>query len=104
MTQRQNGRRPIGKDSQPSRLLKMLRDGPVTALAAWGELGIYRAADPVHVLRKRGYLIDTTLVQFRTSRGYDVEFAKYTLLAEPKMHITHMDAAGNKSSELELQA
>jgi hypothetical protein len=70
--------------NQQERLLELLRDGPVTPLQAWIESGIYRPADPVEKLRKKGYVIDTHMRKFTTHRGYEVEFAEYRLVAEPK--------------------
>lgn len=64
-------------------VLEVLRQGPITPLRAWVDLGVMRVADPIEKLRKRGYLIDTEMVEFTTTRGKHVRFAKYTLVKEP---------------------
>jgi hypothetical protein len=74
--------------NQEERLLILLRQGPVSPLQAWIEMGIYRAADPVERLRKRGYSIDTKMKPFTTNRGYKVKFAEYWLIAEPNHKLT----------------
>lgn len=48
--------------SQTDRLLRRLRRGPLTPLAAWRELGIYRLASRVLDLRRRGIEIERELV------------------------------------------
>lgn len=73
-----------GKMTQQDRLLALLREGPVSPLKAWVEMGIYRAADPVEKLRNRGYRIDTVIKPFTTARGYSVRFAEYHLVSEPR--------------------
>ena len=70
--------------TQQERLLELLRKGPVTPLKAWVEAGIYRVADPVEKLRNKGYRIDTEMIDFTTSRGHEVRFAKYSLIREPR--------------------
>ncbi len=70
--------------TQQERILGLLRKGPVTPLHAWIEAGIYRAADPIEKLRKRGFKIKTDMMDFKTTRGFDVKLAKYTLVREPK--------------------
>lgn len=70
--------------TQQESLLELLRKGPVTPLKAWVEASIYRAADPVEKLRKRGYKIETVIKPFTNSRGVEVRFAEYRLLKEPR--------------------
>lgn len=70
--------------SQADDVLMLLREGPVTPLKCWVELGVYRAADACHTLRERGYVIDTHMRPFTTARGRKVKFAEYELIAEPK--------------------
>lgn len=73
--------------TQQERLLDLLRKGPVTPLMGWGETGIYRTADPVEKLRKKGYKIDTRIVEFTTRRRNEwvtMKFAQYTLVSEPR--------------------
>ena len=65
-------------------LLTLLRTGPCSPLKAWVEMGIYRAADPVEKLRKRGYVIQTVRKPFTSTSGRKVHFAEYHLVAEPK--------------------
>ena len=65
-------------------MLTMLRHGPVSPLKAWVIMGIYRAADPVEKLRKRGYKIETVLKPFTSTSGRKVHFAEYHLIAEPR--------------------
>jgi len=66
-------------------MLELLREGDVTPLQCWCEIGVYRCADAVEKLRKRGYLIETTMRPFTTARGRKVKFAVYRLIAEPKV-------------------
>lgn len=70
--------------SQQDTLLELLRKGPVTPLKAWVEASIYRAADPVEKLRKRGYKIETIIKPFTNSKGVEVKFAEYHLVREPR--------------------
>lgn len=80
------------KETQADRLLKMLREGPATAMKIWVDGGIYRASDAVFTLRQKGYEIRTELVDFTTSRGYDVQFARYSLVSEPVAKQVHRSA------------
>lgn len=65
-------------------MLTLLRAGPCTPLKAWVHMGIYRAADPVEKLRKRGYKIETVIKPFTSNSGRKVHFAEYHLIAEPR--------------------
>jgi Helix-turn-helix domain len=69
--------------SQPERVLWWLRRGPVRPLQMWVEEGIYRVADPVEKLRKKGYVIGTSMVAYTNSKGRRMEFAEYRLIREP---------------------
>lgn len=71
--------------TQQDRLLSLLREGPVTPLQAWIELGIYRLSDVVLKLRAKEYDIQMTLKPFTTARGYKVKFAEYVLVSEPNV-------------------
>ena len=75
---------PIQPESQQARILEMLRVGPVTPLMAWVEEGVYRVADPVEKLRKRGYVIGMSMQDMITTRGKRVSFARYVLVGEPR--------------------
>lgn len=70
--------------TQQTRLLDLLRKGPVTAMTSWNYAGIYRPAYLVHRMRKRGYKIDTQMTDYTTTRGQKVKFAKYVLRKEPR--------------------
>lgn len=78
-------------------VLALLREGPVTPLQAWVEMGIYRVADPIEKLRKRGYLIDTEMRPFVTARGKHVRFARYVLVAEPTKEV---DRSAHEAMEM----
>ncbi len=65
--------------TQIDEILLLLKEGPVTPLHAWSEVGCYRLADQIYKLRKRGYRIETRLQKFTTTRGREVEFASYVL-------------------------
>lgn len=69
---------------QWQRALELLREGPASALALWSLCGIYNAADAIYTLREYGYEIDTEMVDFVTTRGYKVKFAKYVLVSEDR--------------------
>lgn len=69
---------------QWQRALEMLREGPASALAFWSECGIYRASDAIYTLREYGYDVRTDMVDFVTTRGYKVRFARYTLVSEDR--------------------
>ncbi len=70
-------------NTQVSDTLELLREGPVSPLKAWIVIGSYRLADNILKLRRRGYLIETQIKPFTTSRGRQVRFAEYTLVSEP---------------------
>jgi hypothetical protein len=70
--------------TQQERLLDLLRKGPVSPLKSWIEVGIYRPADVVEKMRKRGFEIETRIKPYTTRRGYKVKFAEYILVSEPK--------------------
>ena len=72
---------------QWQRALELLREGPASALALWAECGIYRASDAIYTLREYGFEIKTEMVKFTTTRGYYVEFAKYTLISEKRARL-----------------
>ena len=65
-------------------VLEVLRQGPITPLRAWVDLGVMRVADPIEKLRKRGYQIETRMRDFTTTRGKQVRFAEYHLISEPE--------------------
>lgn len=64
-------------------MLDLLRAGPVTPLKALVEIGVFQPADPVRILRRKGYQIETRMVDYTTTRGREVKFAQYHLIAEP---------------------
>lgn len=70
---------PTVEMSQQDRLLELLREGPVTPLQAWVQIGCYRVSDCVLKLRRRGHVIETKMKPFTTARGYKVKFAEYWL-------------------------
>lgn len=73
--------KPVGTQWQD--MLDLLREGPVTPLKALVEIGVFQPADPIRILRERGYTIETRMVDYTTTRGRQVRFAQYHLIAEP---------------------
>lgn len=70
--------------SQSERTLIWLRKGPVRPLQMWHEEGIYRVADPIEKLRKKGHVIGTRIVSYNKD-GRNIQFAEYILLKEAKL-------------------
>ena len=68
--------------TQPERLMLWLRTGEsITPLQAWLELGIYRVADPVHKLRKKGVKIDDEAGEVKNRFGEICHVSIYRLRA-----------------------
>lgn len=66
--------------TQKSRLLEHLRTfGRINPLQAWTQLGIYRLAAVVHLLRSDGEEIATEMVEVRNRWGETVTVAEYRL-------------------------
>ena len=62
------------------RVLLHLRGGHcITPLEAWTQYGIYRLADSVHKLRRRGVEITTEMVHDTDCNGDPCSFARYWL-------------------------
>jgi hypothetical protein len=53
----------------------------LTALDFWVKLGIYRAADTVYKLRRKGYNIVTTRIKVKNQYGEECNVALYTMEA-----------------------
>lgn len=71
-------------DSQEKMILKHLQEkGSITSLKAIAEYGCTRLASRIFTLRKAGYVIETTTESAKNRFGRVVNFAKYTLVAEP---------------------
>ncbi len=51
----------------------------ITPLEALGVYGIYRLGSAIHILRKRGHLIETHLMRDDNGRSY----ARYKLMRKP---------------------
>lgn len=65
---------------QKERLLNYLKENAsIDPLQSWKELGIYRLAAVIHILKKEGYDIDTNKCETFNSFGEKVTFAKYSL-------------------------
>lgn len=78
-------------------VLALLREGSVTPLQCWVDVGCYRAADAIEKLRKRGYVIETKMMPFTTTRGRKIQLAHYTLIAEPE---NRLDRVAHEAGEL----
>ena len=66
--------------SQHERLDSYLRTGqPITPLQAWTELGIYRLAACVHILKTKGVKINVELVKVSNQFGELCRVAEYRL-------------------------
>ena len=66
--------------TQAARLLAVLKSGrAIDPLAAWSELGIYRVADTVHRLRKKGWRIDRGTKHVQNRYGEQCAVASYRL-------------------------
>lgn len=65
--------------TQKQRLLAYLKQNPINPLQAWQELGIYRLAAVVHLLREDGLNIKTEMINVKNQFNEDVKVAKYTL-------------------------
>jgi len=65
--------------TQKQRLLAYLKQNPINSLQAWQELGIYRLAAVVHLLREDGLNIKTEMINVKNQFNEDVKVAKYTL-------------------------
>ena len=66
--------------TQPERLLNYLTEyGPITALGCWAILGVYRASDAAHKLRKKGYPVHTKIVEVKNKFGEVIRVAEYRL-------------------------
>ena len=68
------------KTSQKQRLLAYLKQHPINPLEAWQQLGIYRLAAQVHILRDEGHNIKTDLVEVKNRYNEVCKVAKYTLI------------------------
>lgn len=69
------------RNSQPARILALLKRGPVTPLMAWVDEGCYRLADVIHALRhEHGHIIGMSLESFTNSKGRTSVHAVYRLL------------------------
>ena len=68
------------KTSQKQRLLAYLKQHPINPLEAWQQLGIYRLAAVVHLLREDGHEIKTDLVEVKNKYNEVCKVAKYTLI------------------------
>ena len=73
--------------TQKQRLLAYLKQQPINPLQAWQELGIYRLAAQVHILRDEGHDIKTELVEVKNRYNEVCKVAKYTL-TENKEQLT----------------
>jgi hypothetical protein len=51
----------------------------ITPLPAWSELGIYRLASCVHILKKKGRKINVELVKVSNQFGESCRVAQYSL-------------------------
>lgn len=68
------------KNTQKERLLEHLKAfGKVDPLKAWAQLGIYRLAAVVHLLRQDGEPIVTRMKEVRNRWGETVTVAEYEL-------------------------
>lgn len=77
-------------DAQTKKLLAALRAGPVTALDALNNLGIYRVSARIHELRDAGYMINTRLIEVSTKTGGKCRVAQYSLKsAQPELIPSH---------------
>ena len=68
------------KTSQKQRLLAYLKQHSINPLEAWQQLGIYRLAAQVHILRDEGHNIKTDLVEVKNKYSEVCKVAKYTLI------------------------
>jgi hypothetical protein len=67
--------------SQPERLENYLSTRQsITPLQAWSELGIYRLASCVHILKKKGRKINVELVKVSNQFGESCRVAQYRLV------------------------
>lgn len=71
-------------NSQTQDVLELLREGPVTPLQSWSEIGVYRLGARVYDLRREGYEIECKMRPYVTTRGRKVRISVYTLLSEPR--------------------
>ncbi len=70
--------------SQIKRLLAHMEAGAeITPLQALSDLGIYRLAARIHVLRERGYKIRTDTLSVKNRYGDVCHIASYKLVASP---------------------
>lgn len=70
--------------TQTEDVLALLREGPLTPLRSWADIGVMRLAARIHDLRQRGYVIETNERPYTTTKGRKVTMTFYTLTAEPK--------------------
>lgn len=62
------------------RVLMHLRENRcITPLTAWTEHSIYRLADTIYKLRRRGYDISTEIVRDTDRQGEPCSYARYWL-------------------------
>ena len=66
--------------TQTERILKYMQDyGSITPLDALREFGCMRLAARISDLKKRGYRIDSTMIEDKNRYGETTRYAKYTL-------------------------
>lgn len=70
--------------TQTEDVLALLREGPLTPLKAWAEIGVYRLGARIFDLRQKGYVIERDDHPYTTTRGRKVTMSFYSLIAEPK--------------------
>jgi hypothetical protein len=78
-------------DQQGRLLLYFKRYRHINPISSWSRLGIYRLADVVHKLRKKGYRIDTVDTAAKNCFGEPVEFATYVYFPKEDGHATLPD-------------
>lgn len=70
----------MDKDSQCKMILFYLKEeGPITAKIARQLCGCERLAARIHVLRKKGIPIKTTIQEYKNTAGNTVRYAIYSL-------------------------
>ena len=70
--------------TQTDDVLQLLKEGDVTPLKSWSEIGVYRLGARVFDLRRQGYVIDCKMRDYTTTRGRKVKLSVYSLISEPK--------------------
>ena len=73
----------MGKSQTEDILRYMKENGSISSKEAFSEFGATRLSAIIFALRKRGYVIETSMWTCKNRYGKTVDFAKYVLVSEP---------------------